>query len=158
MTTADGFSRGRRAALVLCAVGSIFLTTGSFADDRHRPRHETRQRQHYAHQDYGHRDSHKHKRAHARAERHWHDYDRHIRQTTKHRIQAHRYERPNWHFHSGRHWAPPSYRGRYCSDRHHYHVAHYHVAARDYYDYYYPRFRHHGAVSGATFIITVPLF
>jgi hypothetical protein len=161
MITSVGISRGRRAALMLCAVGSIFLATNSFADERHRSRHELRERQHHVQrQSYAHRDTHKHERerAHARADRHWQDHDRNLRRSEKHRRHTHRHERKDWHFYSGRHWAPPSYRGRYCSDRHHYHGVHYHVAARDYYDYYYPRFRHHGPIGAASFIITVPLF
>jgi hypothetical protein len=69
--------------------------------------------------------------------------------------------RKGWHYHAGRYWAPPSYRGVYCTDARHYHGVHYHVSVRDYYDYYYPRYRYYGpkSLSGvASVIITVPLF
>jgi len=69
--------------------------------------------------------------------------------------------RPDWHYYNGRYWAPPVYRGRYCTDPRHYHGAHYHVAASDYYEYYYPRYRYYGASpisASANVIISIPLF
>lgn len=64
-----------------------------------------------------------------------------------------------WHYHGGRYWAPAAYKGRYCDDHRHYRGVHYHVSTRDYYDYYYPRFHHHGPLHGAaSVIITVPLW
>lgn len=84
-----------------------------------------------------------------RDHRHWRDDDRrHIR---------HR----DWHYQRGRYWAPAHYRGRYCDDRRHFRGVHYHVAARDYYDYYYPRYRHYGPRpygANASVIISIPLF
>jgi hypothetical protein len=71
------------------------------------------------------------------------------------------YDRRDWHYSRGRHWAPARYRGRECTDRGHYRGVHYHVAARDYYDFYYPRYRYYGSRPvgiGASVIITVPLF
>lgn len=67
----------------------------------------------------------------------------------------------DWHFHRGRYWAPARYRGRYCNDRGHFRGVHYHVAIRDYYDYYYPRYRYYGPrpyAANASVIISVPLF
>ena len=67
----------------------------------------------------------------------------------------------DWRYYQGRYWAPAQYRGRHCTDRRHYHGVHYHVAARDYYDYYYPRYRYYGSRplgANASVIITAPLF
>lgn len=84
----------------------------------------------------------------------------------KHRYRSSdndRYERRDWRYHEGRYWAPARYRGRYCDDHRHHRGGHYHVAMRDYYEYYYPRYRpiqhiprHYDA--NATVIITLPLF
>lgn len=71
------------------------------------------------------------------------------------------YRGRDWRYHNGRYWAPAHYRGRYCNDRHHYHGVHYHVAANDYYDYYYPRYRYYGPRpygANASVIISIPLF
>ena len=67
----------------------------------------------------------------------------------------------DWRYYQGRYWAPAHYRGRHCTDRRHYRGVHYHVAARDYYDYYYPRYRYYGSRplgAHASVIITAPLF
>ena len=60
-----------------------------------------------------------------------------------------------------REWPSLQRHGRRCADRRHYHRVHYHVLARDYYDYYYPRYRYYGAApvgAHASVIITLPLF
>jgi hypothetical protein len=85
------------------------------------------------------------------------------RHAPAHRRDAHGYRTNGWRQHDGRYWAPASYRGRYCTDRRHHGGAHYHVAVRDYYDYYYPRYRHHGVLPlisspSASVIISIPLF
>jgi len=77
------------------------------------------------------------------------------------RYDAAWYRRSGWHYSKGRYWAPPRYRGRYCQDRRHHHGVHYHVAVRDYYDYYYPRYRYYGPKpigANASVIISIPLF
>jgi hypothetical protein len=77
------------------------------------------------------------------------------------RYYDNRYRAPDWRYYNGRYWAPADYRGRYCDDRRHYHGVHYHVAARDYYDYYYPRYRYYGSQpygANASVIISIPLF
>jgi hypothetical protein len=77
-------------------------------------------------------------------------HDRHDRRSERGR---------DWRYHNGRYWAPLNYRGRYCNDRRHYRGAHYHVAANDYYRYYYPRYQHYGPLkANASVIISLPLF
>lgn len=143
----------RHIGWLFIALGGLGFASGVYADDRHRggdrdKAHHYEQRYHSRHSSARHRayahERHHHRHAHARYEH-----------APKH------LHRKGWHYHSGRYWAPASYRGRYCTDRRHYHGVHYHVAVRDYYDYYYPRYRYYGPHphSGvASLIITVPLF
>lgn len=143
------------AALCLsCAVLGAAAHADSRRDDDRGARHYE-QRRHG--KDWDSRRHHgRHDRDDDRKHRHRSDY-RH-----DHRGDS-RYVRRDWHYHNGRYWAPPRYRGQYCDDHRHYRGAHYHVAMRDYYDYYYPRYRpvypgprHYDA--NATLIITLPLF
>jgi hypothetical protein len=136
----------RRIGLLVAVLGAFGFAAAAQADDRHRSR-DAHARSHYSkHYSHDHRRSYDSKHHHHPTHGHKH--------SPKH---AH----PDWHYHAGRYWAPPSYRGRYCSDLRHYHVAHYHVAVRDYYDYYYPRYRYHGPHphhANASLIISIPLF
>jgi len=114
---------------------------------RHQSRHEPRRHEPRRHEP----------RRHAP---HRHEPRRHA---PVHRRDAYWYRANGWRPHDGRYWAPASYRGRYCTDRRHHGGVHYHVAVRDYYDYYYPRYRHHGVLplissASASVIISVPLF
>lgn len=140
----------RRMGWIACAFVGLSLSTGAYADDRHRSRDHQRieQKRHHAkHFDARHRAGERrqdHRKAHVR-----------------HRHAPKPAHRKGWHYHSGRYWAPASYRGRYCTDRRHFHGVHYHVSVRDYYDYYYPRYQYYGPSprSGvASLIISVPLF
>jgi len=102
----------------------------------------------------------KHDRGHGKHRDHVHvSVDRSHHHHVRHPVHVHHY-RPGWHYVRGRYWAPPHYRGRYCNDRRHYHDVHYHVSVRDYYDYYYPRYRPvFGIPQGsASVIISIPLF
>jgi hypothetical protein len=151
------FPEWQRAALTACAIASVFVAPPAFADD-HRHRSRTDRHPHHAsshRSDY--RDRCEQGHAHGRHDRHSHGYEHPRHAYHRHSDAAQPRYGNDWHFHSGRYWAPPSHRGRYCVDSHHYHAAHYHVAPQDYYAYYYPRFRHHGPV-GVSFIITIPLF
>jgi len=88
-----------------------------------------------------------------------HESHRHADRRHHHHPVAKHGHAHGWHYHRGRYWAPAAYRGRYCNDFRHYRGVHYHVSTRDYYDYYYPRFRHYGPLHGAaSVIITVPLW
>lgn len=99
--------------------------------------------------------------SHAKHRDHWRDHRREPRRGEwEHRHRAQHWA-PDWRYYHGRHWAPAHYRGRRCNDHRHHHGVHYHVLARDYYDYYYPRFRYYGPRPrdlSASVIITVPLF
>jgi hypothetical protein len=131
-----------RAAL--CAA-AVMVATSSYADDD-RGRRDKRGGEHrsWAHE-HGrdhHRDRHRDHRSWERGHaRDWRSYD-----DRRYYADAH----------------PPLHRhGRRCADRRHYHAVHYHVAARDYYDYYYPRYRHYGPAplsAHASVILTLPLF
>lgn len=121
----------------LCVSGALWGIESQARDRDHDQRHYSQyeRRHHDSHHDWRHR--------------HWRDDDR--------RHARHR----DWHYGRGRYWAPADYRGRYCDDRRHFRGVHYHVAARDYYDYYYPRYRYYGARpygANASVIISVPLF
>lgn len=142
-----------RAAL--CAA-AVMVATSAYADDddddrgrrdkrggehrswahehgsRHHPQHRERHRDHRS---WDHRDA-----------RDWRRYDDRryyaAAHPPLHRLPLHQY-------------------GRRCDDRRHYRAVHYHVAARDYYDYYYPRYRHYGPAplsAHASVILTLPLF
>jgi hypothetical protein len=138
----------RMGWLVLALIG-LGMSAGAHAGDRHRS-HDKQW-------------THRYERDHARHSNRGHDRN-HARQYSAHGRHGHppKHAHPKgWHYHQGRYWAPASYRGHYCTDRRHFHVAHYHVAVRDYYEYYYPRYRYHGPHphSGvASLIISVPLF
>jgi hypothetical protein len=89
------------------------------------------------------------------------DWDRRSDWRDDRRHYDSRYRGRDWRYHQGRYWAPAYYRGRQCDDRRHFHGVHYHVAASDYYDYYYPRYRYYGARpygANASVIISIPLF
>jgi hypothetical protein len=129
-------------------------------DDRHRKQYRS---QHSVERSHSwHRPGARHQSRHEprRHEPRRHEPHRHA---PVHRRDAHWYRANGWRQHDGRYWAPASHRGRYCTDRRHHGGAHYHVAVRDYYDYYYPRYRHHGVLplissASASVIISVPLF
>jgi hypothetical protein len=143
-------SNWRTIAWLAVSLACLCFGTTAFADDdrgwksgRHHERHDRH-------------DYRKHSSKHARDHRHAHRKS-HSRYESKHHDYRHPYA--GWHYHRGRHWAPASYRGRYCTDRRHFHGVHYHVAYHDYYEYYYPRYRYYGPhTRGASLIITVPLF
>jgi hypothetical protein len=110
-----------------------------------------------------------HSENHSSVHKHWRDHRHDDDRDDRRRDRGHRrsdwgdrdYRRADWRYYGGRYWAPAHYRGRHCTDRRHYHGVHYHVAARDYYDYYYPRYRYYGSRplgANASVIITVPLF
>lgn len=133
----------RVVAGLIAAVAGLCLSTAVSADNRHGEgkRHGQHADRH-VYRSHGKHDSRAHDHRHHRPK---HEHDRH--------------HYAGWHYHGGRYWAPASYRGRYCTDLHHFHRAHYHVAYDDYYEYYYPRYRYYGPhVHGASLIITVPLF
>jgi hypothetical protein len=133
---------GKRWLLAAICVGGTLLSAASQADHRHRGDDGWRHR------------------GNERFERRW-DHRSQWRRDHRSYRDTRRHYQPDWHYHSGRYWAPPRYRGRYCNDGRHFHGVHYHVAARDYYDYYYPRYRSYGSrpfSADANLIITVPLF
>ena len=131
----------------LCAA-AVMVTTSAHADDDDRRRDKRRgEHRSWAHE-HGPRHHHRHGDRH-RDDRGWdHSSAR------------------DWRGHDDRRYyadeQPPLHRyGRRCGDRRHYHAVHYHVAARDYYDYYYPRYRYYGAApvsAHASVIVTLPLF
>lgn len=130
----------RRLSMLVLALSAFGWVAGADAGERHRPRDHHR---------------HAHKREHHFPAHHVHVH--HHGKHSKPRVV----HRPGWHYHAGRYWAPPSYRGRRCTDHRHYHGVHYHVTVHDYYTYYYPRYRYHGSLPSsphASLIITVPLF
>jgi len=144
-------NRSKSLWLAVLCVGGVLLGHASHADaDRHRGQG-------------------KHHRVHQGAER-GHSPPRHERRHANYKDNykdAHRdarwYRSHGWQQHSGRYWAPANYLGRHCTDRRHHGGVHYHVALRDYYDYYYPRYRYHGALPlaagpTASVIISIPLF
>jgi hypothetical protein len=139
----------------VCAIG-LFAGGVASADDRHHGGRDFRGHSNRGHErhDDRHRDW--------RDERRWSPNDaHHDRRYSDRRSYRGEYMRRDWHYYQGRYWAPPRYRGRECSDRRHHHSVHYHVAARDYYDYYYPRYRYYGSrplSADASVIITIPLF
>lgn len=144
----------RRTGWIVLALVGFGLSAGAYADDRHRTRDHERS-SHYAQK--------RHQSRHTEPRHRSPDYDRHHhrRPAIGHAHAPKPLHRKGWHYHAGRYWAPPSYRGRYCTDRRHFHGVHYHVAVRDYYDYYYPRYRYYGpppASGVASLIISVPLF
>jgi hypothetical protein len=125
----------------LCVSGALWGVESQARDDDDKRRYSHFERRHRD-SDFRH-DSHR---------RHSHRYSHFDRRDFRHR---------DWHYHRGRYWAPAHYRGRYCDDRRHFRGVHYHVAARDYYDYYYPRYRYYGPKpygANASVIISVPLF
>lgn len=146
-------SRGRW--LVMLSIAAMLLGTASLAaagDGGRKSRADARAWSH-AHR-YEHRPA---RRAHERR------HEQHRRARVRHdgRRDHDWYRRSGWHYSGGRYWAPPRYRGRYCHDARHYRGVHYHVAVRDYYDYYYPRYRYHGPrplSANASVIISIPLF
>lgn len=139
-----GFRRVALAALCLMA-GAAFAGAAHADSDRgHRGAKRHVELRWYAH------DRHRHGRHAHRAHERVH-HDAHV----PHGAHA------DWLWHGGRYWAPAHYKGRRCTDRRHHPHVHYHVLARDYYDYYYPRFRYYGPRPrdlSASVIITVPLF
>lgn len=137
MRGSTSISRWRPLMVAALFVAGVALSTASYAGDKH---------------DRGH-GKHRHDHAHWRVEDH--DVRRHAH-VDRH---VHHY-RPDWHYVRGRYWAPPHYRGRYCDDRRHYHAVHYHVSVRDYYDYYYPRYKPVFGIphAAASVIISIPLF
>lgn len=174
ISSADFTMKARHFWLLALCVGGALLSTVSHADDRHRGNDDWRHRGQYL-QRHGDRDD-RHDRR--RDDRDWDRRDGH-RDHDRRRNDwdsrsnwrgdgrgwdgrsGGRYYRPDWHYYNGRYWAPPRYRGRYCDDRRHFHGVHYHVAASDYYDYYYPRYRSYGPRpygANASVIITLPLF
>jgi hypothetical protein len=150
----------RQVCIIALGTSALGLAgVAAAADDRHRDRdsksrhhHEWRSDSRRSH-DYDRRD---HREYRGSSKHHKHHSARY-----EYRGHDHRHYRPGWYHHGDRYWAPPSYRGRYCSDHRHYRGVHYHVAARDYYDYYYPRYRYYGphprGIDGSL-IITIPLF
>ena len=140
----------RRMRWFAFALIGLAMSTGAYAGDRHRSHdqqwsHRYEQKRHHARHPHARRS---HDGNHQRHYAHGHHPPKHT-------------ARKGWHYHEGRYWAPANYRGRYCTDRRHFHGAHYHVAVRDYYDYYYPRYRYHGPqphAGVASLIISVPLF
>ncbi len=140
-----------RAAFLAIALTSLSVASNASADNRDRSHYRDRDRQHHS----SHYES---DRFHERSRGHKSYRKRQGHDKVGHSHLQHRHRPGNWHYQRGRYWAPVNYRGRYCVDRHHYRGEHYHVTARDYYDYYYPRFRSYGPAAGASFIITVPLF
>lgn len=141
----------KRLWFIALCVGGAALSNAAYADDDRRRGHDKKFRgEHHSWQ-------------HDRGREHWRDDRRRDRgRDWDHRSHGRRdYRGSDWRFHRGRYWAPQHYRGWHCSDRRHYTTAHYHVAARDYYDYYYPRFSYHGPRphgANASVIITLPLF
>jgi hypothetical protein len=121
------------------------MTTASYADDDDRRRGDKRRGEHrsWAHE-------------------HGYQHYRHRDDDWRRRDWRDGYTRGQRHDYSYREAWPPLHRyGRRCGDRRHYRDVHYHVRARDYYDYYYPRYRYYGAApleSHASVIITLPLF
>jgi hypothetical protein len=139
--------RSTRWLLAIC-MGALLFAGAASADDRHGGRrHDRGDRSHWSHDRHDDR----------RASR----YDDYRGRDWSARSYHGEYDRRDWRYYNGRYWAPPRYRGRECSDRRHYHGVHYHVAARDYYDHYYPRYRYYGPQpygASASVIITLPLF
>lgn len=144
----------KRVWLIAICVGCVALGGAAFADNDRGRGHDKKFRgeQHSWVRDR--------ERDHRR-DRH-HDHRRDDRRDWDQRSQGRRDSyRRDWRFSNGRYWAPPEYRGRHCNDRRHFHGVHFHVAARDYYDYYYPRYRYYGSRplgADASVIITLPLF
>lgn len=146
-----------RFLLLAVCTGSLLLSAVASADDDRR-RDSRKHRGEHSHSGHSRADDHRDRRhsghrSSNQGDRHGDRWDR----------RAYRldHERRDWHYHQGRYWAPPKYRGRQCSDRRHHHGVHYHVRARDYYDYYYPRYRYYGPRphgADASVIITIPLF
>ena len=153
--------------LVVCAAGLLFGGAAS-ADERHRDDRDHRERSHrdhgrreHGHQDYRRNDNGRHDYGRHDGRRGSHHDGRHDRRYSSHGDSRADYGRRDWHYYNGRYWAPPRYRGRECTDRRHHHGVHYHVVARDYYDYYYPRYRYYGSrplSADASVIISIPLF
>ncbi len=145
----------RRAWLVaICMVGALLSDAVYAGDDRGRG-HDRRF--------HGERHSSVDNHRHHTDDDHWRERERsHWRRDWNDGFQERRdYRGADWRYYQGRYWAPAQYRGRHCTDRRHYHGVHYHVAARDYYDYYYPRYRYYGSRplgASASVIITAPLF
>jgi hypothetical protein len=146
-----GTSMSRRAWLVAICMTSAFVSGVVQADDdRGRGGH-----------DRGFRSEH-----HSSVREHWRDHrdDGDWDDDWRGRDRDHGrrdYRAADWRYYRGRYWAPAYYRGRQCTDSRHFHGVHYHVAARDYYDYYYPRYRYYGPrpfSANASVIITIPLF
>lgn len=143
-------SKSLQVAIV--CLGGMLLASVSHADgDRHRKQSRAHHSIERGHAWHGSAPRHQNRR---------HEPRRHAPAP---RRDAHWYRAHGWRQHAGRYWAPASYRGRYCTDRRHHGGAHYHVAVRDYYDYYYPRYRPHTArplISNpsASVIISIPLF
>jgi hypothetical protein len=144
-------SNSTRAWLVAIYMAGALLSGAVYADEDRRRGHDEKFR--------GERHSsvNEHRRDH-RDDDHWRERSR---DHWRHDWDDRDYRGRDWRYHNGRYWAPAHYRGRHCTDRRHYHGVHYHVAARDYYDYYYPRYRYYGSRppgANASVIITVPLF
>jgi hypothetical protein len=141
--------RGRPVWFATLCVLSALFGSAAYADDDRR--------------EYGERfRSEPHSRVHERARERDHDGRHEHRRDWERRHEQRGYHRErDWRYYHGRYWAPAHYRGRRCSNRRHFHEVHYHVLARDYYDYYYPRYRYYGprpSHASASVIITLPLF
>ncbi|MGH8178610.1 MAG: hypothetical protein ACREV5_20320 [Steroidobacter sp.] len=148
---ASSMPHWKRVCFIVLWVSAAALSSAAYADDDRNRGHAKKHR------------GHDHSWAQDRERDHWRDHRRHERGRDRdHRSDSQRgYRGRDWRFHRDRYWAPPQYRGRHCTDRRHYHGVHYHVAAHDYYDYYYPRFRYYGPRplgANASVIITLPLF
>jgi hypothetical protein len=139
---------------VLCAA-AVSIATASYADDSDRSRGDKRRGEHrsWTHEHANHQHRHR-------------NDDRRRREQRDHRRWDERYVqdwRRGYDRRSSRRdeWPPLQRYGHRCGDRRHYRGVHYHVLARDYYDYYYPRYRYYGHAprdSHASVIITLPLF
>lgn len=154
MRLSEETSNWRTIAWLAISLACLCFGTTAFADDDRgwkSGRHHQRYDRHHDRHDYAkHRSKHAHDHGHAHRHYHHHEWKRDY-------VRRHHYA--GWRYHDGRYWAPASYRGRYCTDRRHFHGVHYHVAYNDYYEYYYPRYRHYGPhAHGASLIISVPLF
>lgn len=158
----------KRLWMIALCMSAALASSASFADnDKHRGndgKHRA-ERSHWSndrHHDRRHddrRDWRDDRRHHDDGNRR--DWDRRSYWRDDRRHDDRGYRGRDWRYHNGRYWAPAQYRGRYCNDRHHYHGVHYHVAANDYYDYYYPRYRYYGPRpygANASVIISIPLF